>query len=98
MDDKQEKLLQELEVRMRQLMYLCDSLREDNMQLRNELYEKEKKTKNLTADLADIQSKYTNLKMTKSFATNNREDVENAKAKLSKLVQDVEKCISLLKQ
>lgn len=97
MVDRQEKLLQELEVRMRQLMYLCDSLQEHNTQLKEDLADKNKEIAKLSSDLADMQEKYLNLKITKSLDSGTDEYRKEARAKLSKLVQDVDKCIALLK-
>ena len=98
MNDKQEKLLHDLEVRMKQLMFLCDSLKEENLQMKEDLKQKNAEIETLSSGLIDIQTRYENLKISKAFVSGgNNGDPEVAKAKLAKLVQDVDKCISLLK-
>ncbi|WP_280671247.1 hypothetical protein [Dysgonomonas sp. PH5-37] len=97
MEDKYEKLLQNLELRMRQLMFLCDSLREENNTLKEELKKKEKEAESISLMFTDMQSEYNNVKFARSYTSANKADIEKAKAKLLKLVQDVDKCISLLK-
>lgn len=97
MTEKQESLLKGLELRIKQLMFLCESLEEDKVRLKQELEKKNEEVKILSSNLSDIQLKYANLKIVKSFASENNGDVDKAKAKISKLVQDVDKCISMLK-
>ncbi|MFV0468163.1 MAG: hypothetical protein ACK5MK_04450 [Dysgonomonas sp.] len=98
MANEQEKLLHQLEVGMKQLMFLCDSLRDENAQLANELEEKNKEIENLSAELSSMNLKHTNLKLAKSFSSRYGDEAKQARLKLSKLVQDVDKCISMLKE
>lgn len=97
MTEKDEKLLAEFEIRMRQLMHLCDVLKEENTRLRQDLMERNNKVEDLIAEVNSLKLKYDNLKFAKSFSSGNPDDVLQAKMKLSKLVQDVDKCIVLLK-
>ncbi len=97
MADKHEKLLSELEFRMRQLMYLCDSLKEENQELKVQLEEKKREVVRANSELEQLNSKFANLKFANTLAGVDLEDVVKTKKRLSKLVQDVEKCISLLK-
>lgn len=97
MNEKDEKLLAELEIRMRQLMYLCDSLKEENNLLRQELILKSTETENLFLQLEKLKTKYDNLRFVKSFSSGDNEGIQAAKLKLSQLVQDVDKCIALLR-
>jgi len=97
MTEKHEKLLSELEFRMRQLIYLCDSLKEENQELKLRLEEKNQEVLNVRTDMEQLNLKYNNLKFAQTLTGKNAEDVETTKKRLSKLVQDVEKCISLLK-
>lgn len=97
MTEKDEKLLAEFEIRMRQLMYLCEVLQEENAQLKQELTEKNKEIDHLTSEVNMLKSKYDNLKFAKSFSSENQEDVQQAKKRLSGLVRDVDKCIAMLK-
>lgn len=97
MIEKSEKLLAEFETRMRQLMYLCDSLKEENSQLRQQLSKKDTTIEALTLEVAELKSKYDNLKFAKSFSSGDRDEMQVAKSRLSKLVRDVDKCIAILK-
>lgn len=97
MAEKHEKLLSELEFRMRQLMYLCDSLKEENQELKMQLDAKKKEVAHAKSELEQLNNKYSNLKYANTLVGGDSEGVEVAKKRLSKLVQDVEKCISLLK-
>ena len=98
MIEKSEKLLADFEKRMRQLMYLCDSLKEENSMLKQELAKKDTMIEALTLEVGELKSKYDNLKFAKSFSSGNKEEMQAAKNRLSKLVRDVNKCIAILKQ
>lgn len=97
MAEKHEKLLSELEFRLRQLMYLCDSLKEENRSLRIQLEKKDEEVNRINSQLEQLNFQYNNLKFAKSLTGTDQESVDRAKKRLLKLVQDVDKCIALLK-
>lgn len=97
MSEKQEKLFAEFELRMRQLMFLCDSLKKQNAALREELQTKNALIDSLSVDVQQLKKQYEDLKFAKAISSGNREEVLSAKQRLSKLVRDVDKCIALLK-
>lgn len=97
MMEKDEKLLADLEVRMRQLMYYCDSLKEENARLMKEIEQKEDDVFLLNEEIDKLKFNYSNLKFAKSFDSTENEDRNEAKRRLAKLVRDVDKCISILK-
>lgn len=97
MSEKQRKIFDEFELRMRQLMYLCDSLKEQNIALRDEVKVKNAVIESQKADLELLKKQYDNLKFAKAFSSSNKEEEQGAKQRLSKLVRDVDKCIALLK-
>lgn len=97
MTEKHEKLLADLDFRLQQLMYLCDSLKEENQNLKIKLNEKESEVENAKAGLEELSRKYSNLKFANTMTGADNESVEKAKFRLSKLVQEVDKCIALLK-
>lgn len=97
MSEKQEKLLANFELRMKQLMFLCDSLREQNSALQEELRNKNATIENLNTDVLQLKKQYDNLKFAKAFSSGNQDEMQSAKQRLSKLVRDVDKCIALLK-
>ncbi|SBV95208.1 hypothetical protein [uncultured Dysgonomonas sp.] len=97
MTENDEKLLAEFEIRMRQLMYLCDTLKEENALLKQQLTQRSVTIENLTSEVEGLKRKYDNLKFVKSFSSENEDDTLQAKKRLSKLVRDVDKCIAMLK-
>lgn len=98
MTEKDEKLLADFESKMRRLMFLCDTLREENVRLKQELTGKNKIIESLTMQVGELKTKYDNLKFVKSLSSGNRDEIEFTKKRLSELVRDVDKCIALLKK
>lgn len=98
MTGNDEKLLAEFEKRMRQLMYLCDILKDENTQLKQQLRHKDATVEGLKSEVEELKTKYDNLKFARSFSSENSGEMEEAKKRLSKLVQDVDKCITMLKK
>lgn len=98
MTGKDVKLLEELSIRVKQLMYLCDSLKEENIRLRNDLTLKNTEVTTLNVELEQLKTEYDNLRFAKSFSGNSKDEMQLAKKRLFELVQDVEKCIVLLKK
>ena len=97
MTDKQEIMLAYFERKMRQLMDLCDLLKERNQALRIELEQKNLLIDSLNAEVIQLKTEFDNLKFAKALETGNSHDVQDAKLRLSRLVKDVDKCIALLK-
>jgi hypothetical protein len=97
MTDEQEKLLTEFQVRIRQLMLFCDKLKSDNSNLSAQLEEKNAVIQSLTEDVELLNIKYENLKMARALSSQDGQGAEKAKARLAKLVRDVDKCIAMLK-
>ncbi len=95
MTDEKKKLLNDLEFRVRQVMYLCDTLREDNAQLIDELDSIRKQLLQKEAQLEAVTKKYDSLKVARTI-TAASVDVDIAKERLSGLVREVDRCISLL--
>ncbi|MGI6074066.1 MAG: hypothetical protein ACOYEA_05450 [Fermentimonas sp.] len=96
MEEDKTKILLDLEVRIKQLLYLCDSLKEENERLRSEIEVSEERFIACVNELEEVKAKYDSLKIARTI-TAASVDVESATVKLSKLVRDVDKCINLLK-
>lgn len=96
MATEHQKLLIDLEVRVKQMMVLCDRLKDENMRLKNDVRLKQKEIDSISDEFSQLKTKYDNLKMARTI-TAASVDVESAKLKLSKLVREVDKCINLLK-
>lgn len=97
MTENRDKLLLDLEVRVRQVLLLCDKLKQENIRLKNEHVLKDSEIDSIKEDLSHMSQKYDNLKMARTI-TAAAVDVDSAKLKLSKLVREVDKCIGLLKK
>jgi FtsZ-binding cell division protein ZapB len=96
MAEYQDKLLIDLEVRIKQVMLLCDSLKDENTRLKAEVQSKQQEIDSLNIELKQLKTKYDNLKFARTI-TAASVNVDEARAKLSKLVREVDKCINLLK-
>ncbi len=97
MTENRDKLLVNLEVRVKQVLLLCDQLKHENSKLKDELAVKDKRIASTESELGVMNQKYDDLKMVRTI-TAASVDVETAKLKLSKLVREVDKCIGLLKK
>ncbi len=95
MAEDKSKLLVNLEVRVKQVMFLCDSLKGENTRLKSEIKSKQSQLDEIAKDLNLLKTKYDSLKMARTI-TAASVDVNSAKNKLSKLVREVDKCINLL--
>ena len=96
MTDENNKLLVDLEVRIKQLMFLCDTLKEENAVLKKELKTRQQQIDEAVTDVNRLKTKYDSLKIARTI-TAASVDVDGAKQRLSKLVREVDKCINLLK-
>lgn len=96
MTDENNKLLVDLEVRVKQVLFLCDSLKDENARLKTDIQSKQQRIDETVKELSQLKTKYDHLKMARTI-TAASVDVDIAKAKLSKLVREVDKCINLLK-
>lgn len=96
MAEEHNKLLVDLEVRIKQVLFLCDSLKEENTRLKTEIRSRQGHLDETAKELAQLKAKYDSLKMARTI-TAASVDVDSAKVTLSKLVREIDKCINLLK-
>ena len=96
MTDNNNKLLVDLEVRIKQVLFLCDSLKDENSILKSEVESKQLQIDSAVSDLEQLKTRYDGLKTARTI-TAASVDVESAKLKLSRLVREVDQCINLLK-
>lgn len=97
MTENDEKLLAYFQIRMKQLMLLCDDLRQENQSLHDELSKKKMEMSLLSEEIEQLKIRYDNLKLVKALLGEDNVSIERSKKRLSKLVRDVDKCIALLK-
>ncbi|MDR3061633.1 MAG: hypothetical protein LBU57_05925 [Dysgonamonadaceae bacterium] len=97
MTDAQKKTLTEFEARVRQLMFMYETLKLENAALEQRVSEKNEELRLASEEIKSLKAKYDNLKMARIIAVR-QDDFKGAKQRLSKLVREVEKCIALLNE
>ena len=93
--DPNEKTLTTFETRIRQMILRFQELKKENSALHVQLQKDEQEIQNLKSKLTQADSNYNSLKMAKMLEITDG-DLEGAKARVSKMIRDVNKCISLL--
>ena len=93
--DPNEETLTTFETRIRQMILRFQELKKENNALHVQLQKDEQEIQNLKSKLAQADSNYNSLKMAKMLEITDG-DLEGAKARVSKMIRDVNKCISLL--
>ncbi|EFA91271.1 hypothetical protein HMPREF0650_1514 [Hoylesella buccalis ATCC 35310] len=95
--DANEKTLTLFTTRMRQMILQYKETKQENNSLYAMVDERDAKIKQLEAKLNQAQNDYNSLKLAKMIEISTT-DLEAAKKRLSKLVRDVNKCITLLNE
>lgn len=95
MADDKKNMAVELDVRIRQLLLLCDSLKKENKKLRLTDKEQNEQITQLSKELKQMKTKFDSLKMARTV-TAASVDVDSAMQKLSRMVREIDKCIHLL--
>lgn len=90
-----EKTLSLFTTRVRQMILQYQEMKQENDGLYEVVDEQNAKIKELEAQLEQAKQNYNSLKMARMIQVSNA-DMDVAKKKLSKLIRDVNKCITLL--
>ena len=90
-----EKALATFETRVRQMLLRFQELKKENQELTEMLSKNEEEINNLKAQLSQQENDYQSLKMARMIQISDG-DLEGAKARLQKLIRDVNKCIAVL--
>ena len=90
-----EVTLAAFEARLRQMILQFQNLKEENKELYAMLEKSEEDNKRLSSQLDDVKRQFDTYKMAKMIEVSEG-DVEATKAKLAKIIRDVNKCISIL--
>ena len=93
MTEEDKKLLHTFEGKLRQLLFLYEELKKENLSLRNEIDRKSAEIAQLECNNKELEAKYINLKNARILSIN-----DNTKQRLAKLVREVDKCIALLNE
>ena len=87
-----EVTLAAFEARLRQMILQFQNLKEENKELYAMLEKSEEDNKRLSSQLDDVKRQFDTYKMAKMIEVSEG-DVEATKAKLAKIIRDVNKCI-----
>lgn len=93
----EEKILNTFTTRVRQMLLRFTELKKENDDLYALVDERDQEIKRLTAQLKQAQNDYQSLKMAKMMEITDG-DLEEASKRLSKLIRDVNKCITLVSE
>jgi len=90
-----EKVIATFETRVRQLLLRFQELKKENQELYAMISKNEESIKDLQAKLSQQEREYNSLKMARMLEITDG-DLDGAKARLQKLIRDVNKCIAVL--
>ena len=93
--DSNEKVITNFETRVRQLILRFQDLKKENQELYAMVEKAEQDVKDLQAKLTQKDNDYNALKMAKMMTITDG-DLEAAKARVQKLIREVNKCITLI--
>jgi len=92
-----EKTLNTFATRVRQMILQYEEMKKENNDLYDLVDQREKEITKLEAQLKQAQSDYNSLKMAKMIEISDG-DMEGAQKRISKLIRDVNKCITLISE
>ena len=92
-----EKTIEVFATRTRQLILQYQDLKKENAELYVMVDDLESRIRALESKLSQAESEYNSLKMAKMIEITDT-DMESAKKRLSQLIRDVNKCITLLSE
>ena len=93
--DSNEKVITNFETRVRQLILRFQDLKKENEELYTMVEKAEQEVKDLQAKLTQKDNDYNALKMAKMMTITDGA-LEAAKARVQKLIREVNKCITLM--
>ena len=92
-----EKILNTFATRVRQMLFQYEELKRENDELYTLVDRREQEIKQLQRELDQAHDDYNVLKMAKMLEVTDG-DMETAQKRVSKLIRDVNKCITLLSE
>lgn len=95
MTAEERQSMKQFEAKVRQVIAQYRVLKQENADLYAELEGKDEAIKQLQAELAQSQRDYSNLKLAKMIEISDA-DIKESKMKISRLVREINKCISIL--
>ena len=92
-----EKVLNTFATRVRQMILQYEEVKKENTDLCELVGKRDKEIEKLEAKLKQARNDYNSLKMAKMIEISDG-DMENAQKRISKLIRDVNKCITLISE
>lgn len=92
-----EKTIALFTTRVRQLILEYNKIKNENDRLRAMIDERDSALENMEGQLAQVRNDYESLKVARMVEITNG-DLESAQKKISKLIRDVNKCITLVSE
>ena len=92
-----EKALNTFATRVRQMILQYEEMKKENNDLYELVDQREKEIEKPEAQLKQARTDYNSLKMAKMIEISDS-DMENAQKRISKLIRDVNKCITLISE
>ena len=92
-----EKILNTFATRVRQMILQYEALKKENDDLYALVDQREQEIKQLQGELSQAEADYNSLKMAKMLEVTDG-DMETAQKRVTKLIRDVNKCITLLSE
>ena len=92
-----EKFLNTFATRVRQMILQYEALKKENDELYALVDQREQEIKQLQGELSQAEADYNSLKMAKMLEVTDG-DMETAQKRVTKLIRDVNKCITLLSE
>ncbi len=97
MTEDQKRLMAVFEVRLQDLINLCEDRMRMITELNSVLAAKEEELQQALLKIRELNTKYDSVLTAKAVSAEEGE-IKNAKMRLSKLVREVDKCIALLNE
>ena len=95
MMNKYDELISAFEQKLRLLMSEYESLREENLRLKEELTRRQDDIMTAHKQILDIRENYDNLRLARGIAST-PEEREESKKRIASMVREIDKCIALL--
>ena len=95
MTPSEEKILKTFETRVRQLMLSYKELQNENASLRNTIGAQRVLLDEKECALSSLRKEYDTLKLARVINVGSN-DLKDAKSRISKLVQEIDKCIAAI--
>ena len=92
-----EKTLNTFATRVRQMILQYEEIKKENNELYDLVDQREKEIAKLEAQLKQAQSDYNSLRIAKMIEISDS-DMDGAQKRISKLIRDVNKCITLISE